>query len=106
MARPRSVSAASLPAAVRVHFGLSQQQLAGWLGMSVGFVGALETGRSPLPAEPAPVVLPALPLSAPDGLGRPAPLRAALTGNRKRKAPRALRRGFFRARPRSPGAGF
>ena len=40
---------ASPEAAVRAHFGLSQQQLARYLGVSVGFVSHLEAGRKPQP---------------------------------------------------------
>lgn len=42
---PASPPSASLEAAVRAHFGLSQQQLARYLGVSVGFVSHLEAGR-------------------------------------------------------------
>jgi len=52
MPRPRVAAASSrVPAVlVRAGLGLSQQQLADWLGVTVGFVGGLEAGRKELPA--------------------------------------------------------
>jgi transcriptional regulator with XRE-family HTH domain len=49
MPRPANYSDSS-EAAVRAHFGLTLQQLARYLGVSVGFVAHLEAGRRPLPA--------------------------------------------------------
>ncbi len=46
----RAIASSGSPEkAARVGYGLSQQQLARWLGVTVGFVGALETGRKLLP---------------------------------------------------------
>lgn len=72
--RTSSSSSGRPEAAVRAHFGLSQQQLAAWLGVTVGFVGALDTGRAALPAARVPrlLVLARL-LPPPLGTGPPAP---------------------------------
>ena len=60
--------------AVRVHFGLSQQQLADWLGLGVGFVGTIEKGRRPLPAAlTGRLLVLARLLPPPLGSGPPAP---------------------------------
>lgn len=48
MPRPANYSS-SFEAAIRRHFGLSMQQLARYLGVSVGFVSHLEAGRKQLP---------------------------------------------------------
>lgn len=76
------VSLDSATAAIRQHFGLNQQEVAQWLGLSEATVGHLETGRralSPAAAEAlAPLVAqlpaPALALAPPEA----APLAARL----------------------------
>ena len=47
-------------AAVRQHFGLSQQDMAGWLGVSPAQASHLETGRRALPPEAAEALAPLL----------------------------------------------
>ncbi|MDO7873096.1 helix-turn-helix transcriptional regulator, partial [Hymenobacter sp. ASUV-10] len=47
-------------AAVRQHFGLSQQELAAWLGLSEASAGHLETGRRGLSPATAEVLAPLL----------------------------------------------
>jgi len=61
-------------AAVRAHFGLSQQELASYLGVSAGLVAHLEAGRRrPAPATVARLTALALLLPPPEGHGPPAP---------------------------------
>ncbi|MDB5270639.1 MAG: DNA-binding transcriptional regulator, XRE-family domain, partial [Hymenobacter sp.] len=51
---PRSaIPSTSAEAAVRAHFGLSQQELARYLGVSAGFITHLEAGRKATPAAQA-----------------------------------------------------
>ncbi|MBC7449079.1 MAG: hypothetical protein H7330_13585, partial [Hymenobacteraceae bacterium] len=57
MARPSSTSFDTPVAAVRRHFGLSQQQLAAWLGASLSSTDALGAGRKPVPAPLLPRLL-------------------------------------------------
>jgi hypothetical protein len=49
MPRPRTIATATAAAQVRRGLGLSQQQLADWLGVAVSFAHAVESGRKPLP---------------------------------------------------------
>lgn len=79
MPRPAAPSATT-EAAVRAHFGLSQQQLARYLGVSTGFVTHLEAGRKPLPlALLARLTRLALLLPPPEGHGPPLPPPASAT---------------------------
>ncbi|WP_046243482.1 helix-turn-helix domain-containing protein [Hymenobacter terrenus] len=79
MARP-SRPATSYEAIIRAHFGLSIQQLARWLGVSVGFIGHLEAGRKSLSLPLAERLLPLGQLLPPLGPAPPAspPLPAPL----------------------------
>lgn len=73
MPAPRNYSPAAT-GTVRAYLGLSQQQLADWLGVTVGFVNAVEKGRKGLSAALLDrlLVLVRL-LPAPRGSGPPAP---------------------------------
>jgi len=73
MPRPANYSD-SAETAVRSHFGLSMQQLARYLGVSVGFVSHLEAGRKQLPpALAARLIHLGRLLPPPLGQGPPAP---------------------------------
>jgi len=49
MARPSAPTKTSVEAAIRGHFGLSQADLARYLGVSVPLLSHYETGRRPAP---------------------------------------------------------
>ncbi|TYZ14398.1 helix-turn-helix transcriptional regulator [Hymenobacter lutimineralis] len=71
---PKPVSSLSPEAAIRAHFGLTQEELARYLGVSRGQVGHQETGRRPASAKAA-LRLTRLGrlLPPPEGFGPPAP---------------------------------
>lgn len=73
----RAIPSTTVVAAVRAHFGLTQQELADWLGVTVGFVSHLEAGRSACPTPAYNRLLPlalCLPPDPAPGAARPAPV--------------------------------
>ncbi|MGI4875832.1 MAG: helix-turn-helix domain-containing protein [Janthinobacterium lividum] len=70
MAYPRTTSRTARPeAALRSALGLSQQQLADWLGCSRGFVNACEAGRKAWPLALTERLLPLLRVPPPEAAG-------------------------------------
>jgi transcriptional regulator with XRE-family HTH domain len=71
---PAAPTPDSTEAAIRTHFGLSQRDLARYLGVSQGLLGHYETGRRPAPPAVVQRLTPlALLLPPPEGYGPPDP---------------------------------
>ncbi len=84
----RAYPSASLAAAVRAHFGLTQAELAAFVGVSRPGLAAAEAGRKPLgPGPDQRLQVLARQLPPPDGLGPPAPAFGAANGAAAGTAP-------------------